>query len=118
MLSFESNFFFRRNNPTLYELFPRYKRPDKEYYQDLEGYWGGIDKYLSLRSSYSVDDHGMQNPLKRKKNQYLAVLEICDDTSLVAYNPIERFLQKFTDPKILGLEVDQRSYLRGESMLQ
>ena len=81
------------------------------------------DNQISPRSLYSVeniksDDRGAQNPIKRKKNQYLAVQEICDDTSLVAYNLIGRLLEKFADQKGLYLKVDQRSYLRGESRLQ
>ncbi|KAG2325302.1 hypothetical protein Bca52824_008030 [Brassica carinata] len=84
----------------------------------------GVDNQISPRSLYSVeniksDDHGaQQKPIKRKKNQYLAVQEICDDTSLVAYNLIGRLLEKFAVQKGLDLEVDQRSYLRGESWLQ
>lgn len=84
----------------------------------------GVDNQISPRSLYSVeniksdDHHGAQNPIKRKKNQYLAVQEVCDDTSLVAYNLIGRLLEKFADQKGLDLEVDQRSYLRGESWLQ
>ncbi|WZZ65709.1 hypothetical protein YC2023_077079 [Brassica napus] len=81
------------------------------------------DNQISPRSLYSVeniksDDRGAQNPIKRKKNQYLAVQEICDDTSLVTYNLIGRLLEKFADQKGLDLKVDQRSYLRGESRLQ
>ncbi|KAF8114442.1 hypothetical protein N665_0037s0019 [Sinapis alba] len=82
----------------------------------------GVDNQISPRSLYSVeniksDDHGAQNPIKRK-NQYLAVQDMCDDTSLVAYNLIGRLVEKFADEKGLDLEVDQRSYLRGESWLQ
>ncbi|CAH8347295.1 unnamed protein product [Eruca vesicaria subsp. sativa] len=81
------------------------------------------DNHISPRSLYSVeniksDDHCTQNPVKRKKNQYLAVQEICDGTSLVAYNLIGRLLEKFADQKSLELQVDERSYLRGESRLQ
>ncbi|KAH0853843.1 hypothetical protein HID58_092831 [Brassica napus] len=81
------------------------------------------DNQISPRSLYSVeniksDDHGAQNPIRRK-NKYLAVQEICDDASLVAYNLIGRLLEKFADQKGLDLKVDQRSYLRGgESRLQ
>lgn len=81
------------------------------------------DNQISPRSLYSVeniesDDRGAQNPIKRKKNQYLEVQEICDDTSLVAYNLIGRLLEKFAEQKGLDIEVDQRSCLRIESMLQ
>ncbi|KAL0684285.1 hypothetical protein Bca4012_051133 [Brassica carinata] len=31
----------------------------------------------------------LHNPLKRKKKQYIAVKEICDDMSLVTYNLID-----------------------------
>ncbi|KAJ0255061.1 hypothetical protein HA466_0098770 [Hirschfeldia incana] len=80
----------------------------------------GVANQISPRSLYSVeniksdDHHGAQNPIKRKKNQYLAVQEVCDDTSLVAYNLIGRLLEKFAGQK----GVDQRSCLRGEAMLQ
>ncbi|CAN8318244.1 unnamed protein product [Cochlearia groenlandica] len=82
-----------------------------------------VDNQFSSRSLYSVvniktDDHGEQKPHRRNKNQYLAVQEIADDTSLVAHNLIGRLLEKFADQRGLDLEDDERSYLRGESMPQ
>ncbi|CAH2079597.1 unnamed protein product [Thlaspi arvense] len=78
------------------------------------------DNQFSSRSLFSVeniqsdDHHGEQNPLRRNKNQYLAVQEICDETSLVAHNLIGRLLEKFADREGVELEADERSYLRGE----
>ncbi|KAG7548675.1 hypothetical protein ISN44_As12g038460 [Arabidopsis suecica] len=82
-----------------------------------------VDNQFSSRSLFSVeniksDDHGEQKPQRRHKNQYLAVQEISDETSLVAHNLIGRLLEKFADRQGLNLETDERSYLRGESRLQ
>uniref|UniRef100_A0A1J3GF83 Uncharacterized protein n=1 Tax=Noccaea caerulescens TaxID=107243 RepID=A0A1J3GF83_NOCCA len=82
-----------------------------------------VDNQFSSQSLFSVqnintDDHGEQKPCKRNKNQYLAVQEICDETSLVAHNLIGRLLEKFADRKGLDIEADERSYLGGESRLQ
>ncbi|CAA7050478.1 unnamed protein product [Microthlaspi erraticum] len=82
------------------------------------------DIQFSSQSLFSVqniktDDHGGEKkPSKRNKNQYLAVQEICDETSLVAHKLIGRLLEKFADRKGLDLEADERSYLGGESRLQ
>ncbi|KFK40967.1 hypothetical protein AALP_AA2G067600 [Arabis alpina] len=65
-----------------------------------------------------TDDHGEQKQRIRNKNQYLAVQEMADETSLVAHNLIGRLLEKFADRKGLDLEADERSYLGGESRLQ
>ncbi|EOA16147.1 hypothetical protein CARUB_v10004285mg [Capsella rubella] len=82
-----------------------------------------VDNQFSSRSLFSVeniksDDHGEQKPRRRNKNQYLAVQEISDETSLVAHNLIGRLLEKFADRQGLDLEADERSYLGGESRLQ
>ncbi|KFK37179.1 hypothetical protein AALP_AA4G224400 [Arabis alpina] len=82
-----------------------------------------VDNQFSSRSLFSVenvktDDHGERKPRKRNKNQYLAVQEIADETSMVAHNLIGRLLEKFADQKGLDLDVDERSYLGGDSRLQ
>ncbi|CAA0406556.1 unnamed protein product [Arabidopsis thaliana] len=82
-----------------------------------------VDNQFSSRSLFSVeniksDDHGEQKPRRRNKNQYLAIQEISDETSLVAHNLIGRLLEKFADRQRLNLETDERSYLGGESRLQ
>ncbi|CAL9224070.1 unnamed protein product [Arabidopsis halleri] len=82
-----------------------------------------VDNQFSSRSLFSVenikyDDHGEQKPRRRNKNQYLAVQEISDETSLVAHKLIGRLLEKFADRQGLNLETDERSYIRGESRLQ
>ncbi|XP_010450653.1 PREDICTED: uncharacterized protein LOC104732768 [Camelina sativa] len=81
------------------------------------------DHQFSSRSLFSVeniksDDHGEQKPRRRNKNQYLAVQDISDETSLVAHNLIGCLLEKFADRQGLDLEADERSYLGGESRLQ
>ncbi|XP_010441201.1 PREDICTED: uncharacterized protein LOC104724413 [Camelina sativa] len=81
------------------------------------------DNQFSSRSLFSVeniksDDHGEQKPRRRNKNQYLAVQDISDETSLVAHDLIGRLLEKFADRQGLDLEADERSYLGGESRLQ
>lgn len=82
-----------------------------------------VDNQFSSRSLFSVeniksDDHGDQKPHRRNKNQYLAVQEISDETSLVAHNLIGRLLEQFADRQGLALEADERSYLGGKSRLQ
>ncbi|XP_024014687.1 uncharacterized protein LOC18022819 [Eutrema salsugineum] len=82
------------------------------------------DVQSSARSLYSVeniqsDDDAEHSTLKRnRKNQYLAVQKICDDTSLFAYNLIGRVVEKIADREGIELKADQRSYLAGKSRLQ
>ncbi len=52
------------------------------------------------------------------KNQYLAIQEVCDETSMVAYNLIGHLLEGFA--KIEGLDLDWRDslYLRGDNSIE
>lgn len=47
------------------------------------------------------------------RNQYLAIQEVCDETSMVAYNLIGRMLEKFAQEDEVDLDSSDSSYLRG-----
>lgn len=52
------------------------------------------------------------------KNQYLAIQEVCDETSMVAYNLIGHLLEEFA--QVEGLDLDWRDtlYLRGDNSIE
>ncbi|KAK9205862.1 hypothetical protein WN943_016132 [Citrus x changshan-huyou] len=49
------------------------------------------------------------------RNQYLAIQEACDETSMVAYNLIGCMLEKFAQEDEVDLDSSDSSYLRGSS---
>ncbi|CAB4289631.1 unnamed protein product [Prunus armeniaca] len=52
------------------------------------------------------------------KNKYLAVQEVCDETSIVAYNLIGHVLEEFAKTEGLDLNWDDTLYLRGDCATQ
>ncbi|XP_021820474.1 uncharacterized protein LOC110762180 isoform X1 [Prunus avium] len=52
------------------------------------------------------------------KNKYLAVQEVCDETSIIAYNLIGRVLEEFAKTEGLDLDWDDTLYLRGDCATQ
>ncbi|KAL5998014.1 hypothetical protein ACLOJK_008948 [Asimina triloba] len=55
----------------------------------------------------------LRNGDSKSKNQYLAIQDICDDMSLVAYNVIGRLLEEFLERDGVVVETSIASYLRG-----
>lgn len=53
-----------------------------------------------------------------QRNQYLAIQEVCDETSMVAYDLIGHMLGKFAQEDEVDLDCNDSSYLRGNSSNQ
>ncbi|XP_021762382.1 uncharacterized protein LOC110727142 isoform X1 [Chenopodium quinoa] len=51
---------------------------------------------------------------KDQRNRYVAIQEVCDQASLVAYQLIGRILADFGQMEALGLSWEDETYLRGE----
>ncbi|KAJ0078660.1 hypothetical protein Patl1_22416 [Pistacia atlantica] len=71
-----------------------------------------------LFSDNLVDEDIKPSKQSRRRNQYVAIQEICDETSLVAYNVIGHMLEKFAKEEEIDLDCNDSSYLRGNSSIQ
>ena len=58
-------------------------------------------------------------PIKHKicKNQYLAIQDVCDETSMLAYNLIGRLMLEFAKTRGSDLNPSQISYLQGDDQM-
>ncbi|KAG2727712.1 hypothetical protein I3760_01G170300 [Carya illinoinensis] len=65
---------------------------------------------LFISSKFSCGEQTANNDKQSKcKNQYLAIQEVCDETSMVAYNLIGHLLEKLAQTE--GLDLDWRDHL-------
>ncbi|KAL5848354.1 hypothetical protein ACOSQ4_006367 [Xanthoceras sorbifolium] len=55
---------------------------------------------------------------RTQRNQYVAIQEVCDETSVVMYNLIGHMLEKFAQEEEVDLDGSDSSYLRSNSLIQ
>ncbi|KAI9195982.1 hypothetical protein LWI28_020421 [Acer negundo] len=55
---------------------------------------------------------------RTRGNQYVTIQEVCDETSVVAYNLIGHMLEKFALEEEVDLDGNDSSYLRSNSLIQ
>ncbi|KAM2711504.1 hypothetical protein EV1_031617 [Malus domestica] len=73
---------------------------------------------MDTENSLHLDPEGALNKQTTCKNEYLAVQEVCDETSMIAYNFIGHMLDDFAQREGLGLDWDDCLYLRGNCAAQ
>jgi hypothetical protein len=82
----------------------------------------GVDPANSppfISSNFSLgEQEAVNDKQSTSKNQYLATQEVCDETSMVAYNLIGHLLEEYA--KREGLDLDWRDslYLRGDNSVE
>jgi hypothetical protein len=85
-------------------------------------FWSRSSKLYSppfISSNFSLgEQEAVSDKQSMSKNQYLATQEVCDETSMVAYNLIGHLLEEFA--KREGLDLDWRDslYLRGDNSVE
>lgn len=72
-----------------------------------------------ISSNFSCGEEIADNDKQSKcKNQYLAIQEVCDETSMVAYNLIGHLLEKLAQTEGLDLDWRDHLYLRGDNSME
>ncbi|KAK3204345.1 hypothetical protein Dsin_018391 [Dipteronia sinensis] len=70
-------------------------------------------------SNFLVEDTKFIPSKQRTRgNQYVTIQEVCDETSVVAYNLIGHMLEKFAQEEEVDLDGSDSSYLRSNSLIQ
>ncbi|KAK2641929.1 hypothetical protein Ddye_023692 [Dipteronia dyeriana] len=64
------------------------------------------------------DTKFIPNKQRTRGNQYVTIQEVCDETSVVAYNLIGYMLEKFAQEEEVDLDRSGSSYLRSNSLIQ
>lgn len=79
----------------------------------------GLTNSSAYTSNFSCGKHKAVNDKQGTcTNQYLAIQEVCDETSLVAYNLIGHLLEEFAIREGLDLDCRDSFYLRGDSSIE
>ncbi|KAL9244544.1 hypothetical protein vseg_018313 [Gypsophila vaccaria] len=76
----------------------------------------GQDFIRNTANSSNTDDNdncSKQNMSGYQRNGYVAIQEVCDNASIVAFELIGHALSKFAQLEALGLDGNEESYLRG-----
>jgi hypothetical protein len=93
----------------------RFERHEPEYNS-------GVDLANSsplISSNFSCGEQKDVNDKQSMcKNQYLAIQEVCDETSMVAYNLVGHLLEEFAKREGLDLDWRDRLYLRGDNSIE
>ncbi|KAF5465799.1 hypothetical protein F2P56_015773 [Juglans regia] len=72
-----------------------------------------------ISSNFSCGEQTANDDKQSKcKNQYLAIQEVCDETSMVAYNLIGHLLEKLAQTEGLDLDWRDHLYLRGDNSME
>lgn len=82
----------------------------------------GVDPANSppfISSNFSCGERkAVNDEQSTSKNQYLAIQEVCDETSVVAYNLIGHLLEEFAKTEGLDLDWRESLYLRGDNSVE